>query len=256
MTKPIDVAAYLRRFGYVLNATRERASGSPLAAARSSTAAFAPQPQGGSITESLQLFQRRAGLGVTGELDDATRRLMETARCAMPDDAIAAAIPVPWDRRDLRIAFGDLSGTNVLESDLKAAVLAACQTWESAGVGLTLTEVNSGEDIRVECRPSNDPDFDMTGIVVAHADYPPGASVISTLPPLPCHFDTTETIWSLDPGAEEHDVETVALHEIGHCLGLKHHGNKAAAMYTFMPKGRVQRVLHSDDLVLLRDLYP
>jgi len=254
-----EAKAYLRRFGYLPNVGLMKVDMGTLSHGTDKNAPSPePEEKDDSVVDAIRLFQKRAHLKVTGELDEETETVMRASRCAMPDDEIAATELIPWDRRHLKIAFGNLSGTDVPENDFKSAVLRACDTWMNAGAGLTITEVDAGDDIRVECRPSADPDFSMVGAVVAHADYPPGASIITGFPspPLPCHFDATETTWSLDPDDTQHDIETIALHEIGHCLGLRHQWNRNAVMYGTVTKGRIVRELHADDLAMLRHLYP
>ena len=58
------------------------------------------------------------------------------------------------------------------------------------------------------------------------------------------HFDTSET-WTTRGDGSGLDVETVALHEIGHCLGLGHSRDPASIMYSIY-KNR-QRELDAAD---------
>jgi hypothetical protein len=81
-------------------------------------------------------------------------------------------------------------------------------------------------DIFVEWRQANDPDLSMVGSTLAHADFPPGCTVVvnppNGMPPQPVHFDDSEHTWVDGAAANSLDIETVALQEIGHCLGLQH----------------------------------
>lgn len=109
----------------------------------------------------------------------------------------------------------------------------AFATWAAAGVGLTFSEVaqNQNPDIVIEWRQAADPDHSMVGGVIAHADFPPGCSVIVINPPLPLHYDDQEHTWVDGAVANGFDIETVALHEIGHCLGMLHTNVNGSVMF-------------------------
>src|SRR5262245_51186155 len=64
--------------------------------------------------------------------------------------------------------------------------------------------------------------FDGRGGVLAHAFYPPDPSPCGGSFAGDIHFDDAEK-WSTEPfPLFTRDIETVALHESGHALGLKH----------------------------------
>jgi hypothetical protein len=50
-----------------------------------------------------------------------------------------------------------------------------------------------------------------------------------------------------EPGAEETDLLSVAMHEFGHCLGLDHSTTKEAIMGEILAKGKSRRSLNEDD---------
>jgi predicted Zn-dependent protease len=54
--------------------------------------------------------------------------------------------------------------------------------------------------------------FDGPGTTLAHASSPEGGRL---------HFDADEK-WSANPAMDQIDLESVAVHEIGHLLGLDH----------------------------------
>ncbi|MBN1543645.1 T9SS type A sorting domain-containing protein [candidate division KSB1 bacterium] len=84
-------------------------------------------------------------------------------------------------------------------------------------------------------------------------------------------FNARDYQWSVDGGASAFDIETVALHEFGHHLGLDHPGghrdidaansgcgpvvNTAVMYYAVAPNSR-KRILRADDLAGLTQIYP
>src|SRR5207245_1533040 len=51
-------------------------------------------------------------------------------------------------------------------------------------------------------------------------------------------------------GANQYDFETIAMHELGHALGLGHSPDKNSVMYTTLDTGQVKRNLRVADLGL------
>ena len=102
-------------------------------------------------------------------------------------NAIDFATTCRWTKRNLTFAFD--TGTADTAGEF-TAVRNAFKTW-AAIVPLTFTEVatNQAPDFFVDWRPANDPDHSMVGTVFAHADFPPGCSVITNTLPKPLHFD-------------------------------------------------------------------
>lgn len=89
--------------------------------------------------------------------------------------------------------------------------------------------------------------FDGNGGVLAHAFFPPplGGVFAGHL-----HFDDDEN-WTI--GNTGIDLETVALHEIGHLLGIRHSEYSWATMYPYYTG--ISRTLSSDDILAIGDLY-
>jgi hypothetical protein len=91
----------------------------------------------------------------------------------------------------------------------------------------------------------------MRGNIIAHADFPPGFSVVVRDIPLPIHFDDTEHTWNVGAAT---DIEATALHEIGHILGLMHETRVGdSVMQPNITTGRI--TLSSDDIAGLSALY-
>jgi len=238
----IEVQNYLRRFGYM----RQDA---PLVA----------DSVDDRTSRALNRFQQRYGLAPTGELDAPTRELMSTHRCGLADieDPLAFSALCKWNHRNLTFAVGPLSA-DVSNAQARGALTAAMTSWAAAGAGLTFTEVglNQSPDFIVDWRQANDPDHSMVGGVLAHADFPPGCSVVVPNPPLPLHYDDQEHTWVIGAVLGGFDIETVALHEIGHLLGLGHTNVSGSVMYPFVNSNFTLRALRADDLAGIRSLYP
>jgi hypothetical protein len=89
---------------------------------------------------------------------------------------------------------------------------------------------------------------------LAHAFYP--------APPNPepiagdVHFDDAE-LWEIGNGlgTAAFDLMWVAVHEIGHALGLGHSSVPSAVMYPTVSTTTVFTGLHADDIAGLRSLY-
>lgn len=91
--------------------------------------------------------------------------------------------------------------------------------------------------------------FEGPGGVLAHAYYP-GQGKISG----ECHFDAGEN-WADTPGIGQVSLLSVAIHEIGHCLGLDHSEVRGAIMFASYESNNVKIELHSDDIAGIRALY-
>ncbi len=158
-----------------------------------------------------------------------------TWRCGTPDPPRSPLEfnidPIlPWDRRDFTYAFGAMPGATNSSSPpqmlspqaAQAAVRRALRTWEQAGVELRFREVSVDQDpdIVIEWLTAIHADQDATPAPAAHAAFPPGTprntDDVYPDPPLPIHFNDTDMEWT------SASTESIALHEIGHCLGLRH----------------------------------
>lgn len=242
------VQKYLTRFGY-LNST------------------ITPGVLGKNTVDAIKIYQQCNHIPITGKLDVATTKQMESRRCGNPDTNIVNQVAsgqdsavsnfvlrgCSYDKQNFTYRFingtTDITGTNE-----RQAVRNAFATWASVLCGVTFTERTADPvDFRISWETGNHGDgspFDGAGNVLAHAFYPPpcGGSHAGEL-----HFDDDEP-WSLTGAGFSFDLETVALHEIGHLLGLNHSNVIGSVMFPSI--NGVNRNLSQDDIDGIRMLYP
>jgi Matrixin/Putative peptidoglycan binding domain len=242
-----EAQEYLDRYGYVSDEEGKAVDRGRLTA---------------PTTRALERFQRFARLRVTGTVTLETLKLMRQPRCPVRDltpeelggPGIEESDPFVftddvWDQRQLRWFLQ--TGTPDL-TDEAAAVQRAFNTWASH-VPLNFTQVASaaGAHFTVEWLTGDHGDnfpFDGSGTatfnIFAHAFFPEDGRI---------HFDEAET-WAHSHGGGSVDLESVALHEIGHALGLRHSGLADAVMFFAINSER--RELHEADIRGIKSRYP
>jgi peptidoglycan hydrolase-like protein with peptidoglycan-binding domain len=261
---------YLTRFGYLA----EPPSKEDGRKAELDLRPMAAQGEFDDATEeALGLFQKMAGLPITGELDAATREKMQQPRCGNPDitpvsnptilslveQDVAGFVATGgrWPTRNLRYAFQE-TGLDLPAASVRHAIHQAFSTW-AGWTGLSFREVPiaSGPEIIVRFVAGNHGDgfpFDGVSGVLAHAFFPPVPPNGPTPIQGDTHFDEAET-WTINvpTGAGQIDLTTVAIHEFGHALGLNHSPVVGSVMQAFY--GGPRRVLHGDDIAGITSIY-
>jgi len=217
-----------------------------------------------ATSDALRMFQNIGGISETGELDPRTVDALEQPRCGVPDlptvNAARRGTSAEFVLRGcsyakLSFTYRFTNGTGDINgNDERAAVQRAFATWAAVLRGVRFQQVDTAtSDFAIGWHTGNHGDgsaFDGVGNTLAHAFYPPpcGGANAGSL-----HYDDAET-WSLAGTAQTFDAETVALHEIGHLLGLDHSAVTGAVM--FPSYGGVRRGLTPDDIDGIRRLYP
>ncbi len=141
---------------------------------------------------------------------------------------------IGWSKQTVRVAFGSCSAVEatgfVSLPEAQSAVIRAIDTWNSIGLPTQFQLDSSVEqaDIVVSWLFSHeDPERQLNNSVQAHADFPPGNNLFGM--PLGVHFNA-DLLWAIEREGF-YDIQSVALHELGHCLGLIHHGSRDSIMF-------------------------
>jgi len=183
-------------------------------------------------------------------------------------------VPLHWAAFPIRYFVTNRDAAGVTAPQLQQAVAGALTTWSavpnvsisSQFVGFTGASPVTGDGMTV-IGFQNRPDLDRTlGATSFTIDSVTGEVIESDI------FLNSVFPWSVTPGGEagRQDVESIALHELGHLLGLGHSaigetelfggGRRVLGAETVMfpiafPAGTLNRALRADDIAGLSDIY-
>ncbi|KAI3726055.1 hypothetical protein L1987_65852 [Smallanthus sonchifolius] len=246
-----EVKLYLARFGY-LNYQRTHDHVNPL--------------QNNEFDEELEAavkdYQSFYHLNATGTLDGPTISQMLMPRCGQPDKENSHNHETkllhtvshyqffqnrprwPQSKSHLTYAFASNYPNNYVPP-----VVSAFNKWASETRYFTFTRVNSvtSADLKISWERGDHGDgypFPPGTPIVAHAFAPTDGRF---------HYNADQN-WFIGARPNFNDVETVALHEIGHLLGLGHSQFERAIMWSYIPSGAVKG-LDSDDIQGIQALY-
>ncbi|XP_068700600.1 collagenase 3-like [Montipora capricornis] len=227
-------------------------------------------------TFAIKSFQTFFNLSVTGELNDETLEAMKKPRCGDPDVGIDGlrvrvrrfSLLGKWPKTNFKYYLS--YGKDLPKTSQARIIKRAFKYWSDVCPTLNFTRTNdsSDTDIRISFGSYNHAGipnegscpspFDGPGQVIAHAFLPVNRrSAWGKI-----HFDESDTFtelgssgygwWSFRIGGS-HSLIYVAVHEIGHSLGLGHSNIRNSVMYPLVKLGRP--VLHNDDINGIRTLY-
>ncbi|XP_068122967.1 stromelysin-1-like isoform X1 [Hyperolius riggenbachi] len=204
--------------------------------------------------ERIRAMQSFFGLNATGKIDKETLQIMLKPRCGVPDVSRFSLFPgkPKWEKTTLTYRIvnytPDMSGTEV-----DFAVDQALRIWSDVTPLRFVRQFNGEADIMISFGSKAHGDFfpfDGPLGVLAHA-FAPSEQIGGDT-----HFDEDET-WTLYGRGT--NLFLVALHELGHALGLEHSRDERAIMYPTLlePKSVDPRTfkLFSDDIAGIQSLY-
>nr|WJN00236.1 matrix metalloproteinase A [Dugesia japonica] len=239
----------------------------------------------GSYKDAIMKFQEKFNLPKTGYLNLKTVKLFMAKRCGNPDYGnnpkqftmnartsnktktllrrykryFIDDLQMTWSKKDLTWKIKSYPSQSLSRLQVHAIMTRAFNIW-SEHIDLTFAEETNyykDADIIIEFGSREHGDaipFDGPNNVLAHAFYP----YKSRDPPYnragDAHFDNDE-FWT-DNTQGGRNLLAVAVHELGHSMGLGHSASEKAIMYPFYvtPTGN-QLKLDSDDIKGIQSIY-
>ncbi|KAL8196010.1 hypothetical protein R6Q57_025010 [Mikania cordata] len=214
-----------------------------------------------ALEVAIKSYQVYYHLNATGTLDAPTVLMMVKPRCGYPDKEtyqqrdfsldigshyrLFPSRP-KWPNRKRHLTYGFGSR---FPSLFMPSITSAFNRWASATQYFTFSRAKTSRsaDLKISFARGAHGDgalFDGRGGVMAHAFAPMDGRL---------HFDVDDQ-WAVGSVRTAYDIETVALHEIGHLLGLGHSQYKNAIMWATISKGETKG-LTPDEIRGLRALY-
>ncbi|KAK2702686.1 matrix metalloproteinase-2-like [Artemia franciscana] len=244
-----DLMKFLQRFGYLQEG------------GNNTEALFKEE----AVDEAVRQMQAFAGIAPTGKVDAETLELLVTPRCGNKDLTTNQVTgtrlkryilgPSGWSKRNISYFVANWTPKLQSEDKVKSILKKAFEAW--AGYArLTFVETYSTEaDIVILFGNGYHGDyypFDGPGFTLAHAYYPYEFGHLGG----DVHFDEAEP-WAINPEDYNSGVDffTVAVHEIGHSLGLSHSPVTSSIMYPYYKGHQKNFQLGYDDILAMYQLY-
>jgi len=221
-----------------------------------------PKQFAGSLSDAVSAFQSFYGLEVTGDLDpDTLANLVAVPRCTIKDlikdpqsgQKVVANFRLGdrWEKNELTWFLTKGPANDLSDSQVRETLERAFRVWERVA-DLKFSEASGppGDlEIRFESGEHGDGDaFDGGGGTLAHAFFPRQGRISGDI-----HFDDGEN-WTLG-SYRGINLTQVAVHEIGHSLGLEHSNVRGAIMFPSYEGYRPDLELHKDDIQGIQTLY-
>jgi len=217
-----------------------------------------------TIQKSLSDLQAFAGLNITGKFDDATKKLVQTPRCGLPD--VSGSMETrkrrytlqgtKWRKSTLTWKLLNDNNDGLTRKQVEDTLTTAFSRWQAiTNLKFIKLELDSRELVDIEVKfvtyYHSDPyPFDGPGGTLAHAFYPHTNEGLSG----DVHFDDDEQFTLGSPNGK--NLLWVAVHEIGHSIGLEHSNVRESIMFPWYKGYQGDEVpLTYDDIVGIQALY-
>src|SRR5581483_3740751 len=167
-----------------------------------------------------------------------------------------------WQKQNLTYYIKKFS-TDLDQNSQRQIIAQAFNTW-AAVIPLTFqeTQTESGSDFvigfgsRGHCelysQCPTETAFDGPSGILAHCYFPPGSGGPNAGK---AHFDEDEQWAGSTPVSNQISLLSVAIHELGHGLGLDHSEDQNAVMYASYNPGNIKTRLATDDITGIQKLY-
>ncbi|XP_012684242.2 matrix metalloproteinase-20 [Clupea harengus] len=206
-----------------------------------------------SLEMKLREMQNFFGLKETGQLTPETLLVMREPRCGVPDVENFSLYPgrPKWKNHTATYKIAKYT-TDLRREEVERSIHVALNMWSGAA-DLDFIKVDHGEaDIVISFETKVHGDFfpfDGPKGVLAHA-FEPGDNMGGDV-----HFDDDE-IWRTGHRKPGFNLLTVAVHELGHSLGLSHSKDPSALMYPKYKRFSLTSPrLPTDDTLAIQALY-
>lgn len=175
---------------------------------------------------SLADYQRAYNIPATGQLDSATQRSLSSVRfCQLPElFSLDAAALNKWGKKTITWRLFGTNGLPGFTSDDLADVFKwSFSQWAAVADLVFIQTVNAAADITITTGR-----IDNAGNTLAWSELP-GPNAINQK--LTQKFDSSEPfVFSSNPPPSKIDLGAVAVHEIGHALGISHAPSNSRAL--------------------------